>query len=74
MDTGCTEHLLDVTAAERLEQLEKQRDLVKARTQGYDRIMEMATEEDLVRYFDRLKLFGEVAASEWLLNKYGAAK
>lgn len=60
----------EVSAAERLQQLAQQKELAKSRQPEFERLLESAPDADLIQYFDRVKLFGELAASEWLRNRH----
>ena len=59
------------TVQGRLDELAQQRATVKAFVQQTSGLLEIMSEHDLADFFDRQKLFGEMAALRWALNKYG---
>ncbi len=59
------------TAKARMDELVQQRQRIKALAQPSESLLEQLPEQDLVSYFERLKVFGEYPAMQWLAAKYG---
>lgn len=57
---------LNGTVTERIDQLQGKRAEVKAATQLFNQWWPWATESEIVSFYDRLKLYGEVEALKWL--------
>jgi hypothetical protein len=59
------------TVKEQIDDLRQQRKDIKALNQSVEGLLPNLPEQDLVTYFDRLKVFGERPAMQWLVAKYG---
>ena len=59
------------TVKARMDELVQQRQTIKALTQPSESLLEHLPEQDVVSYFERLKVFGEFASMQWLVAKYG---
>jgi RNA polymerase sigma factor (sigma-70 family) len=59
------------TVQEYLDQLTQQRAAIRDLAQQSDALMPMLTDQDMITYESRRALFGEVAAMQWVINKYG---
>jgi hypothetical protein len=59
------------TVKERMDELLQQRKTNKALAQSSESLLENFPEQELVTYFERLKVFGEFPIVQWLLAKYG---
>jgi hypothetical protein len=59
------------TVKDRLDQITHEREELKAQGKQIEAILPMMSEQDLVAYFDRIKLLGEASASRWAVGKYG---
>jgi hypothetical protein len=59
------------TVQARLDEIESQRASTKALVQQSSPLLEAMSEQDSSSYFEREKLFGETAALQWALEKYG---
>lgn len=60
---------LQGTVPEYLAQLDQRRDAVRASTQFYEQWMRQASEQELISYFDRVKLYGEAEALKWMRQR-----
>jgi hypothetical protein len=60
---------LNGTVQERLGALENREREIRNDSQFFGRWISQAPEAEIVSYFDRLKLYGETAAMEWLRNR-----
>jgi len=60
-----------LTVTDRMEQLQQQRQTIKALVQSSEGMLQNLPAQDLVTYFERLKLFGEYPTMQWLVTKYG---
>jgi len=59
------------TVKDRLAELTQQRDAARALTQQFDRLQAFMSSQDWISYVDRQRSFGEQAALQWLVGKYG---
>ena len=59
------------TVKDQLDQLSQRRDDLKGLVQPGENLLETMPDQDVVTYLDRRKMFGEVAAMGWVINKYG---
>jgi hypothetical protein len=59
------------TVQQYLDQLTQQRAAIKDLTQQSDALLPMLTDQDMITYDNRRAVFGEVAAMQWVINKYG---
>ncbi len=59
------------TVQSRLDAITQRRQTVKENVPRVDALMPTLAESDLVNYFDRMKLLGEDAATQWLLKTHG---
>ena len=59
------------TVKEHIDDLLAQRKTIKALNQTAEGLLPNLSEQDLVTYFDRLKVFGESPTLQWLVAKYG---
>jgi hypothetical protein len=59
------------TVQNRLDALNQRKAAIKAISGPSGDVLPTLSEPDLVSYFDRIKLFGETAAAEWLLTTHG---
>jgi hypothetical protein len=64
---------LSTSAQERMAELQEQRQAIRDSAKFWDQWLGTASENDLIAYFDRLKLYGESGAMAWLQNRYAAA-
>ena len=67
LDASSQYDFLGQTPASRLEQIQKQRQNNKTTVTQWQRAMDGATEEDIIRYYDRVKTSGESAAMAWFI-------
>ncbi len=58
--------------ADRLAQIQAQRQTFRNASQAFEIWLPTANEGEVVAYYDRLKLYGEAAALAWLQNRQGA--
>lgn len=61
-----------LTAKDRLEQLNQQRSEIQQLTKQTEALIPRMTDQDWISYKDRWRNFGEVAAGQWLISKYGS--
>ena len=54
---------------QRLAELTERENAIRADSQFFERWIAQAPETEIVSYFDRLKLYGETAAMDWLKNR-----
>jgi hypothetical protein len=59
------------TVQDQLNQLTQQRAVLKASVQQAGSLLETMPDQDWINYTDRWMIFGELAANQWLVNKYG---
>jgi len=59
------------TVKDHIDDLVAQRKTIKALNQTAEALLPTLPEQDLVTYFDRLKVFGESPTLQWLVAKYG---
>ena len=59
------------TVKERMDELFQQRKAATALEHSSESLLENLSEQDLVSYFERLKVFGEFPTMQWLVAKYG---
>jgi hypothetical protein len=59
------------TVQDQLNQLAQQRAALKASVQQAGSLLETMSDQDWINYTDRWMIFGELAANQWLVNKYG---
>jgi RNA polymerase sigma factor (sigma-70 family) len=57
------------TAGERMNALNAREQAIRQDSQFIGRWIPQATDQEIISYFDRLKLYGESAAIEWLKNR-----
>ena len=57
------------TVQDRIDALTAQRTSYKELTSKSDLILRNMSDQDLARYFDRVKLFGDAAAMRWVISK-----
>jgi len=60
------------TVQNQLDQATDRRNGIKALSSQFQSVLPTVSEPDLVNYFDRQKAYGEIAAEQWVLGKYGA--
>ena len=60
------------TPNDRMEELKQQREPLKAQARKFQDVYSNATEAELLDYYDRRKLYGDVEAMRWLLERRGA--
>jgi len=60
-----------MTVQQRLDQLAQQRAAVKELVTKTKPFWQVMSEQDWITYHNRSMVFGEMAAQQWLLNKYG---
>jgi hypothetical protein len=58
------------TVQAQLDQLAQRRDNIRGMVKQFEQVFPRLSEQDLSTYFDRLKLFGDEAASQWVVSKY----
>ena len=59
------------TVQDQLNQIVQQRATIKELVQQAEPLMPAMSDQDILNYENRRKLFGEVAALQWLVSKYG---
>ncbi|HLX69126.1 MAG TPA: sigma-70 family RNA polymerase sigma factor [Verrucomicrobiae bacterium] len=59
------------TVQDYLNQIKQQRAAIRDMDQQVQTLMPMLSDQDIMTYENRRSLFGEVAAMQWVLNKYG---
>ena len=59
------------TVKDRIDELAQQRQTIKPVSQSADDLLPTLPEQDLVTFFDRLKVFGGYPAMQLLVAKYG---
>jgi hypothetical protein len=59
------------TVKDRLDQLQQQRQAIKALAGPSEGLLQSIPEQDVASYFERLKVFGEYSTMQWLVAKYG---
>lgn len=59
------------TAAQRLAEITRERERIKQRSRVAEHALNVASDQDVLAYFDRIRLFGETAAIDWLAGKHG---
>lgn len=62
------------TAAQRLEALQQQRQDFRALMQNFQSAFIRMSPDEQVSYVERVKVYGEVAAMQWLQERSGATK
>ena len=55
---------------ERIDELTRQRAGIRELTAQYEGVQQKVSEHDWISYKDRWRSFGEVAAVQWLIDKY----
>jgi hypothetical protein len=60
-----------LTVKAQLDQLDQRRNQLQALGRSGQQFFETMPEQDLITYLDRRKMFGEVAAMQWVANRYG---
>jgi RNA polymerase sigma factor (sigma-70 family) len=60
------------TAQERVNELARQSAALKDLAQQFETVGERMSDADWIHYIDRLRSFGELAATQWVLGKYGS--
>ncbi len=71
MDPNVTTGQGDPTVQSQWNALTQQRDSLRTLTQQWDAIAPNMSDRDLANYFDRRWRFGQQAAMQWAVNKYG---
>jgi hypothetical protein len=61
-----------LTAQQQIEALDQQRAAIREIARDSGQIMNSLSDADLANYFDRLKLFGEIAAVQWAKTRVAA--
>src|SRR5207244_2720042 len=69
LDPNQRYEFLGSTPQERIAQLVTEKAEIKELTSKSLDLMEQATDSELMSYFDRLKLYGEMAALQWLSQR-----
>ena len=59
------------TVQSQIDALAQRREAIKALAQQSEKVLSTMSEQDLVSYFDRMKIFGEEAAIRWGASKQG---
>lgn len=59
------------TAQARLDALEQRREEIKAVGRQVENLLPTLSDQDIGSYFDRIKMFGEEQASDWLFRTHG---
>jgi len=59
------------TVQDQLNQIAQQRATIKELVQQAEPFMPMMSDQDILNYEDRRRAFGEVAALQWVVSKYG---
>jgi hypothetical protein len=59
----------DQTVNGRLDALTTRRSSYQEMTHESSRILESMSDEDVAHYFDRVRLYGDVAAMRWVMNQ-----
>jgi RNA polymerase sigma factor (sigma-70 family) len=59
------------TVQDQLNQLAQQRTVLHELGQQAGALLETIPDQDWINYTDRWRIFGELAAAQWLVNKYG---
>jgi len=57
------------TVNERLDVLTARRNTYRELTRESSRMLESMSDEDVAHYFDRVRLYGDVAAMRWVVNQ-----
>jgi tetratricopeptide (TPR) repeat protein len=71
MDPGSTYGDTGQTVQSQIDSLAQRREAIKAVAQQTEKLLTTMPEQDLLNYFDRMKVFGEEAAIRWAASKYG---
>ena len=58
------------TVQNQIDALVLRREAIKALAQQVDTVLPAMSEEDLISYFDRMKVFGEQAAIRWAASRH----
>jgi len=58
-----------LTVQNQLDALDARRKSYKELTSKSDPILRTMSDQDLARYFDRVKIFGDAAAMRWVISK-----
>ena len=59
------------TVQDRANELTRQRTAISELAQQFESVGEQMTDADWIHYIDRWRSFGELAATQWVLGKYG---
>jgi hypothetical protein len=59
------------TVADRLEQLNQQREFVRNLNEQIQPLLPLVSRQDFITWVDRRRAFGELNAMQWVINKYG---
>jgi len=59
------------TVQNQIDALAQRREAIRALAQQAGTVLPTMSDQDLISYFDRMKLFGEQAAIRWAASKYG---
>ena len=73
LDPAWSYDFLDRPVSEKLAEIDRQRQSVAQLMQVRDRLLPSLREAELCNYFDREKLYGEIAAMQWLQAQYDGA-
>jgi hypothetical protein len=61
------------TAAQRVAEISREREGLRQRSRVAEQALSTASDQDILAYFNRVRLFGESAATDWLAGKHGIA-
>ncbi len=59
------------TVQNQIDALAQRREAIKALAQQTETVLRTMSDQDLINYFDRMKVFGEQAAIRWAVSTYG---
>jgi len=59
------------TVQSQIDALSQRRESIRTLTQQVGKVLPTMSEQDLISYFDRMKIFGEQAAIRWAADKHG---
>ena len=59
------------TVQNQIDALAQRREAIRALAQQAGTVLPTMSDQDLISYFDRMKIFGEQAAIRWAASKYG---
>lgn len=72
MDPGAQVGGESQTAQARLAAIEQRREEIKTVGRQVENLLPTLSDQDLANYFDRIKMFGEEQASDWLFRTHGS--